>query len=276
MGAWLKRIALTRRQMLAVVFALLVITLVLPIPIPLAISADVKKSYDALNALPAGSLVFVGIRAHLQSWYDGAMFPPWYAVVAHIFKAKLRAVFINDGSGSYTEAAIFTQLTVDKVAPNAKYGVDYVIFPVLTGGESSVIAWTTDIPGTTPYDYKGNSVKDLEITKDLKTAADFVFAISAGWGSEMVGSEMRYFQGRYGTPFILVCSDAYAPGFRQYVQSGQAVGIVHGAGKGAEYEKLVGVFGQGLASLAQYNVTCAVFLVLLVIANIATPRRRVM
>jgi hypothetical protein len=112
--------------------------------------------------------------------------------------------------------------------------------------------------------------------QDIRSADDFDMGIFIGITAHSMDAFMRQFQTVYDKPTIIVCTDASAPGAQIYVAGGQAIGVLAGGREGAEYESLVGEPGQGLSSISQYTAFTLLFIVLIVAANIASPKARLM
>jgi hypothetical protein len=273
----MRPLVVDRKWLFAVMLIICTVVLVVPLPLPVLISPDVQGVYDVVDAIPAGSIVYVDVVTEFAMWYDGSGFPPFVALVNHLHDNHLKVIYV---SMQYAQAAPFMERILDpnqglvKRAAELVNGEDYVILPVVLGGEPGMIAWFNDIVSITPYDIYNTPVGDIPMMQGVTTAADFDFAVTYGYGVTLIEQEIRQLTAQYYTPTLIVVPDSFAPGLRTYVQSGQVVGMLHGARKGAEYELLVGKAGQGLSSMGQYTLGVLLFVGFVVAASITSPTKK--
>jgi hypothetical protein len=270
------RLVLDRKIFYAILLGIMTLVLLFPVPIPLNISDDVQATYDALETtLNPGDVVYVNMGCNPTHWFDGSGFPPIVAVVNHLFALECDVIFVSafgrPQSPEYVARLMRKDLGLIKGIDALVYGEDYVSLPSVAGGEAGLIAWLNDIWTVTPNDYYATPMSDLPMMADVRSIQDIDFVVVFGYSVQDPESMMRQVQAKYGIPVLIVVPDSFAPGLRPYVTSGQAIGMLHGARKGAEYELLVGKAGQGLASMGQFTLCVAFYLILVIIANVTSP-----
>jgi hypothetical protein len=267
--------AFTDKMLQYLTVAILALVLIFPIPLPIGVSSSVQQVYDRFEAFPDGSVLYCNIVAASAAIMDASSFPPLVALVQHAFDKNMKVVFCSQASHT-PESALYVDwiLTHPVIGVNprgAVYGVDYVYFLAIRS-EAGMMSWLEDIRATTPYDYWNTPLDDLPIMDNINDGYDFDLGISAGFIQDQ---DMIITQAIYGVPIFFAVIDAYGPSTQQFVLSGQAEGALWGARRAAEYEMLLGkTSGQGLATLGQATVICAVFMAIIVYSNIAHPMER--
>jgi hypothetical protein len=267
------------RPVLNTIFvAAMVLVLIFTIPLPVIVSPTVQAVYDYINKVPDGSIVWVNACCEPAHWFDGAGFPVIAAVVNQLFEKHFKIVFGSVGA-TFISAPLFVQRLLDPAngvinLRGEVYGTDYVILPTVLGASGGAVVFYSDIWRSTPQDFFGTYLSALPLMANVQTADAFKLEIIWDYGSTGVQTDVAQLHGKYGTPMIIACADALAPGFYPYVASKQAVGMVYGASMGAQYEKLVVKPGQGLASLGQANVEIILFILLMVGANLSILKEK--
>lgn len=251
--------------------------LIFPLPLPIVVSDTVQNIYNFVEKLPAGTVTYVNIGS--IDWFDGVVFPPLVAEVNQLFEIHAHIIFVNLGGNGYGAYAQYAARICNPASGitnlrGAVYGQDFVILPNVGGGEAGTIAWVHDIWGTTPNDYAGTPLSALPMMANVHTGADIGFVVTTGTLVEDMRSDIRQVQNKYGMPLLMVTNDAFAPGLQPFVSSKQAIGVLHGSEQGAELETLVGVPGQGLASVGQTTIFVILFIAVTAVGLVTAPRKK--
>ncbi len=217
------------------------------IPSPIPILPWTQDLFNAVDALPAGSIILV------SNTYGspGPTFEPFaYAFMYHCFKNNLRMVFV-------CPALIFVPW-VDRmfgetgwgsggVGEGGKvYGVDYIYLGFLPGMEAGIKSLAENVANVyNDYDYYGKPLSSLPIMNDFKSAHDVALLMIIYDYNPDPYSWMRQWR-----PFNVPIGLAHYAGpatWLPYWNSGDLIGISSDMDGGAQYETLVGKPGLATA-----------------------------
>jgi hypothetical protein len=157
-------------------------------------------------------------------------------------------------------------LTTVPETKDKQYGVDWVNLGFLAGGENAIAAVARGIREAYPTDFRRNVTAELPILEGRNTAADFDMFIFFSTGNADMFVRQIY---GYGVPIIGGLVSTIVPQAEPYVHAGQIKGILAGLRGGAEYEKLLGRPGVGLASMDAQSMGHMLFIVFIAFANLA-------
>jgi hypothetical protein len=263
-----------RRIIFAMIIVAVVWPLIQPLGLPIDVSPPVQSLFDAVDALPPGTIVMLGGDYSPDTVPE--LQPMTVAFLRHAFKNDLRVVVtcLWPASPPLVEAAL------SPVAEefNKVYGVDYVNLGYMTGGPVTILGMGTSITNTFPRDYYGTPVGDIPLMDEVSSLADipFVMEVSAGTPGtrEWVQQAVSRFSVRLGAGTTAVG----APNFYPYISSGQLVGLLGGLKGAAEYETLVGAPADATKGMDAQSIVHALIIVFILFGNIVyfvsrRPRR---
>jgi hypothetical protein len=255
---------LDRRIIFLLTLSAVVIPLLLPIGFKIDISEPVQMFYDAVDALPPGSLVLVSCD------YDPSTMPELYpmneALARHCFKKHLKIV----GMGLWPQGIPLNQASMEQAALeyHKVYGVDYINLGYKAGGIVVISAAAENIPRTFPLDYAGHPIEEFEIMKGIKNFDPFSLIVSLSAGDPGVIHWVMIAQGRYGKNVVGGVTAVSAPSFYPYLDAGQLNGLIGGMKGAAEYETLLHTGGTASRGMDAQSITHGLIICFIIFANV--------
>jgi len=228
-----------RRIIYTVVFLVLLVPMFRPIGLPLKISLVTQKAFEAVDALPAGSLIMFttangpGTAAELE--------PQSIALMKHFMNKKLRVILNPTAAESPRYVDGYRQMFL-----KAGYveGKDFLVLPYLAGGETLFGSMATDLKSV--YNMVPNGVHPLWDSIDGMQDVDMLVDCSGG-ESQMWA--LNHIESRHKTKTVALITAVILAVRQPYFTSGQFKGIVSGLSGAAEYEVLARVPGQGASGM---------------------------
>lgn len=252
-----------RRIFWLLLFVVIIPVIINPIGLPLSISEKVQATYDYVESLPADSIVVYNFEWTVGTMPDAG--PENIALIYHFFQRPIKIVFF----GTNVEANNLYEVVMDRIGiPEGKeYGKDYVMLGYLPGGEAALSSFGKDIHSLFTIDVYGNPISELEIMDDVKSGDDFDLYVTTSSSYDEVEGSLRQIHTTYNTPIIITTTSATSTVLAPYYPS-QAVGFLGGGRPGAEYEKLVGRPGIGLASMDPISTGHLYVFIIIIVTNI--------
>jgi hypothetical protein len=224
---------LDRRLIFLLIFLAVLTPLFLPAPKTVKTSPEVKKVYDRIEALPAGTIVMLACEYDPST--SAEMSPVTVVVLRQCFRKNLRVLV----SCSLPNGVSLVESEILRVAAEykKKNGVDYVYLgykPYLT---PTILAMGENFRLAFPSDFYNTRLDDIPMMNGVKNYQDvaLVLAITSTIG---IDSWIIYGQGRYHFPLAAAASAVMAPNYYNYLDSGQLFGLIGGLRGAAEYEQL--------------------------------------
>ncbi len=254
---------LDRRIIFLLTLLAVVIPLLLPIGFKIKVSEPVKLFYDAVEALPPGSMVLV------SSEYSPSTMPEVYpmnqALARHCFKKDIKIV----GMGLWPEGIPLNQASMEQAAEEygKEYGVDYVNLGYKAGGIIVISAAAENIPNTFPLDYAGRPIEEFEIMEGIRNFDNIDLIISLSAGDPGVRHWVMIAQGRYGKKVAGGVTAVSAPAFYPYLNAGQLQGLIGGMKGAAEYETLLETSGTATRGMDAQSIAHGLIIFLILFAN---------
>jgi len=256
--------SIDRRIIFVLIFVAVAVPLMMPLGLPIGISPPVQSLYDAVEALPPGTIVMFGGDYSPDSMPE--LQPMTIAFLRHAFRNNLRVVItcLWPASPPLVEAAL-TPLVEEF---GKEYGVDYVNLGYMTGGPVTILGMGNSIPGTFPRDYYGTPVGEIPLMAEISNLSDvaLVMEVSAGTPGtrEWVQQAVSRFDVRLGSGTTAVG----APNFYPYVSSGQLIGLLGGLKGAAEYETLVGAPADATKGMDAQSIVHALIVFFILFGNV--------
>jgi hypothetical protein len=256
-----------RRVIYVLLFVAVALPLLVPAGLPIDISPDVRSIYDAIDELPAGSIMLVSFD------YDPAsraeVHPMAEAVLRHAFKRKLRVV----APALWPQGPSQATSVLEKLKRefNLTYGKDFVQLAYFNGptvGLPQVTAIMGDLHAAYPTDVKGNKLDTMELTRSITAAKDIAMIFTLSAGDPGIPAWVQIANGRYGTRVAGGATAVQVAQFLPYVQGGQMIGMIGGLKGAAEYEKLLDYKGIASASMDAQSLGHIVIMAFIILANV--------
>ncbi len=262
-----------RRLIFVLIFIAVVWPLIQPMRLPIDVSPPVQGIYDAIEAVPAGSVVMLAGDYSPDTMPE--LQPMVETFVRHAFSKDLRVVIACLWPAS---PPLVERATTPLAAEFGKeYGVDYVNLGYMAGGIVTLLGMGASIPNTFPTDYGGTPVGEIPLMRGIEDFDDLALVMEVSAGTPGTREWVQQVQSRFGVTLASGVTAVSAPNFYPYLQSGQLVGLLGGLKGAAEYETLVGAPGDATKGMDAQSVVHAVIVLLIVLGNVtyfATRRRQ--
>lgn len=270
-GFWRKLEDVPREVLYALLLIAFILPMISPIGLPLPISAEVKKWYATIEALPAGSAIMIDFG------YSGGgepeLGPMAVAVYHHIFRrGGLKAIAMSTS----IEGPLLWEKAMAEIKPEQygrKYGEDYIHIGYIAGTETAMAAVGKDLRATTTTDYKGASLDQFPIMQGIKDASSFKLLICYTTGGDQSEGWVRQWYTPYKTPYLCSVLAMMVPTMLPYYKAGQIVSLTSGAQAG-EMESTVKVPARGIKGADVITMTHILVFAFVVLGNIAYYGRK--
>ena len=271
-GIWDKLENIPREVLYGILLVVFVVPMIYPLGLPVPISANVKRWYDTVDALPAGSVVMIDFG------YSGGgepeLGPMAVAVYHHLFKRGDIKVICMSTS---IEGPQLWDKAIAEIRPEqrygAQYGVDYIHIGYIAGTETAMAAIGKDLRATTSTDYKGTPLDTYPIMDGIVDASSFDLLICYTTGGDQSEGWVRQWYTVYGTKYMCSVLAMMVPTMLPYQNAGQIISVTSGAQAG-EMEGLVRVPARGIKSADVITLTHLLCLAYVAIGNIAYLGKR--
>jgi hypothetical protein len=256
--------SIDRRIIFALIFVAVVWPLIQPMRLPIGVSPPVQTLYDAVEAIPPGSIVMLGADYSPDTMPE--LQPMVDTFLRHAFERDLRVVVacLWPASPPLVERAM-TPLAEEY---GKEYGVDYVNLGYMAGGIITLLGMGASIPVTFPSDYGGTPVTEIPLMQEVENFDDIAFVMEVSAGTPGTREWVQQVQGRYRVALGSGTTAVGAPNFYPYVQSGQLTGLLGGLKGAAEYETLIGHPGDATKGMDAQSIVHALVVVFILFGNV--------
>ena len=271
--SWLER--LDRRWLFLIAGLLVLGPLLRPIGVPLTPTKPVRQFRDAIEALPAGSIVLMSCD------YDPGgkpeLVPMTRTALRHLFDRKCKVVITclwTGGSGLVDE-------TIEQVAREYRaaghdlvYGRDYVDLGYKAGYEAVMVLMGKGIANAFPQDQRANLTASLPLMRNVRDYTSFALLVNISAGYPGTKEWVQQVNSRFHLPMISGCTAVSTPEYFPYLQSGQLRGLMGGMAGAAEYEKLRGEKGSATRGMDAQSLAHLFVALCIVMGNVVQWTRR--
>jgi len=256
--------SIDRRIIFSLIFVAVVWPLIQPMRLPIGVSPPVQTLYDAVEAIPPGSIVMLGADYSPDTMPE--LQPMVDTFLRHAFERDLRVVVacLWPASPPLVERAM-TPLAEEF---DKEYGVDYVNLGYMAGGIVTLLGMGSSIPVTFPSDYGGTPVTEIPLMQEVQNFDDIAFVMEISAGTPGTREWVQQVQGRYRVALGSGTTAVGAPNFYPYVQSGQLTGLLGGLKGAAEYETLIGHPGDATKGMDAQSIVHALVVVFILLGNV--------
>jgi hypothetical protein len=251
---------------MTVIIAVLCIIFLFPPGLPLPISESVRGAYEDIEALPAGSAIFL----------FGPTTPGHYPETGYMFEAVFRQammkdlkVYIMSSGADSTPMYFYAMENVASDLVGKEYGVDWVYMGFTQAIEAEVtIVAEQGIRAWKNKDFFDNPADSLPILQDIDKINDFAQIWVYTSSAQTTESFVRQIGTRYtaGTMYcgsegvLAASSKAFSPDPFKYVLVSQR--------STAELEFLIGRPGVTIASMDAMSILLLSFILSAVLGNV--------
>lgn len=227
------------------------------------ISEPVRDAFNAVDRLPAGSVVMISIDFDPSSAPE--VQPMLVAILRHAFKKNLKVVVI----GQLALGLPMAEIALAEVAPDMgkEYGRDYVNLGYRPGYTAMMVGMGREIRDYFRTDYRGVPVDSFLFMRSVHNYKDIALLVSLAHGA-VADVWIQYVGGRFNQAIIVGCTGVNAPNLYQYLHSGQIKGLIGGLQGASEYEALIGRPGSAALGMPAQSAAHGLIILLLVIGNV--------
>jgi hypothetical protein len=260
-----------RRRLLYVIqFIVMSVPLIYPIAIPLPIDKYSKGYYDAIEAIPEGSVV------GYCNFISGGQWPLLESgakrTAVRLWEKDCKIIFF-----AFSDVGVpFIDLIVEDAkkiyesrhsGETIEYDVDYIRLGYIAGLETGFAEFLRDMKGLVPNDYFGTPTASLELLKNVNTGNDIPFMVWAESGTPAPYG-IRQYQQTYGGTMVEIVVGMLLPTISIYFETGQVAGAILGSAGCAQYEYLTGMPGPALRLVNALSLTTLMVLIALIVGNV--------
>ncbi len=262
---WIQRLlAIDRRIIFLLVAVGVTLPLLLPVNLPVTVTPRVRAAYDAIDALPAGSKVILSMDYEPDIMAE--LLPMSVAVLRHCFRKHVQVIAMTlypAGTG-LGERALRTAAQAEGAVLNR----DYAWLGYKSGFQVVMIGIGENLRAMFPVDFYGTPLDSIPVTRNVNSYANVGMMINLS-GSSAADYWIQFAQGRFHAPLVLGCTAVMATDYYPYLSSGQVLGLIGGMKGAAEYERMVGYFGDARRGMDAQSLVHLIVVALVIIGNAA-------
>lgn len=241
---------LDRRWIFLFIAAAVTLPFLYPLGLPVAPSGATTGVFDAVERLPANSLVFMSFDYGPSTAVE--LEPMALAGLRQCFRKDIKVVCMSISP----EGALQSRGALEGPAQEYKreYGVDYVNLGYIAGADKALRALGSGFDKQFSRDIDGHPLNQLPLMKRAKDWSSFDLVL--GWSSGYPGAleYVKVVSAGYRRPLGLGVTAVTVPEYYPYLNSGQLVGMLGGLRGAAEYEVLVKRPGTALVAMDAQNI----------------------
>jgi hypothetical protein len=271
---WEKLGAIDKRILYWILFISLAIPYIKPLGLPVSIAETSYALYNYINTLGPNDVVVMAIEFGVSAWSE--CLPGFVAVSKHLIQRGVKIIYWCVG---YTDCDLTMEAVMARIPQlkgpgqpagpgDYKYGVDWVYFGFIAGGETTVAQLADNIRNVLRTDKYGTPIDQIPLMKNVNSAKDIKLVVDSTTG-DYGDYYVRQWRMRYGTAVAEIGIAMNYSTFIPYYQAGLAVGALKGIRGAAEYEKLIGQLGEATTSLDALNISHLLVIIAIIFANIS-------
>jgi hypothetical protein len=262
-----KLTAIPREIVIGLVMIAMIIPTLNPLGLPLMTGQMAKDWYNAVEDLPAGSVVLFDI-GYGSGGYP-SLGPANIAVFHQFFDKELKVIIM----ATALEGSMMYPLIMDSVRPEtrhgAEYGEDYVFLGYIAGTQTAMAGVLGNLPSLVSTDYLGTPIDQMAILDGIRGAQDIDvvgYLTTAGETSE--GWVYQAYSA-YGRPVLGGFLSMMTTSMKPYYDTGQLIGVIDGVKGAADMEFLTGYPGDAIQSSDVLSFSQTLVVIFILIGNIS-------
>lgn len=261
MNFWQKLETIDRRWIYLLVAIAVIFPFIVPADLPISITPEAQMVFDAVEAVPDGSTVFVVFDYYPSTAAECE--PMARTALRHFFRKNCKVITLSNiplGGPSMARA-----VTASVAAEfGKKYGEDYVNLGYKYGYVAVMTGMGTSIESIFPTDDDGTPLSQLPLMKKVKNYKQIAFIFEVADNST-ADYWVSIVNAQYGVPMVCGTTAVGAPKYYAFVAARQFLGLLGGMKGAAEYEILinhrdVAVTGMGAQSLVHLLIIALVII----------------
>jgi hypothetical protein len=225
----------------------------------------VQAYYDAIDKLPAGSLVL--FSADYDPGGKAELNPMMQATLRHLCEKHLRIVLLT--LWSTAPALVEQQMNlICRDEYKLIYGEDYCYLGQKEGREAVIVEMGRSLRSAFPLDYYHSPIEQLPIMRSVENYSSFALLVNISAGYPGTKEYVQYVQARFGIDIVSGASAVSIPEYAAYLQSGQLRGLLTGISGAAEYESMLKKPGLALITMGGQTTGHLIIIFFIVIGNV--------
>ena len=278
MNTWEKLQNIDVRIIYLVLVVMVAIPLIKPMGLPIEISKETQMAYDAIEALPEGSIIIMD--AAYSPSASTELGPANLAMARHCFSKNVRIIGFN----SWELGGHYMKTYLDQAAEDfgKVYGEDYICLGYKIPLGATIRAAINDTWAAWKADVNGTSFSQLPLMDEFRSIKeDCHMVVVYNSGSPGAGNWVTY----VGTPSLnpgprnpdgfvrtipinVACTSVEVPGSKTSLQAGIYTGLLAGGRGAAEYELLINYPDQGIASMDAQSMGHLAIIAFIILGNV--------
>ncbi len=223
-----------------IIFLLIALAVSIPIlfqiPFPELTTPMVKKVFDQIETMPAGSKVLVAFDYDPAS--EPELQPMANSLVRHLALRGCKLYFIALWPvGQNMIEDTFSNVLVPEF-PEYVYGVDYVNLGFKSGGEGVIKVVQTNLRKLYTTDGRSAAVDKIEMLEGVTSLRNMRLIVNVSAGYPGLKEWVQYGSDPAGIPIVCGCTAVQAPLFYPYYPN-QLLGLLGGIKGAAEYDEIL-------------------------------------
>lgn len=263
---WEKLANIDRRWIYGLMIFVIALALIKPVGLAIVPSDATKAAYDAIAALPSGSIVWLGCE--FSSGGITELMPALKSIIRQGFRKDLRFVAAGmwEMAGDMADQAFSL---VPAEFPDKKYGVDYVNLGWRSGGDVLLQKYLTSVSDAAQgRDHYQASLDTLPLMSEFTSLKQAAMCVIFCTGTPGETAYIAHVTGPNNIPLVESCISVSVPGIMPYVQAGQVKALIPGMKGAAEYEVLVEMPGPAVAGMDAQSFSHALIILFMILGNI--------
>jgi hypothetical protein len=262
---FLRLLRLDRRIIFLLIGLATLLPLLYPLGFPIRVSPEVKKIYDHVESLPAGTLVLLSFD--FEPGGKPELYPMAIALLRHAFQRNLKVLGVTlwPAGAGLAEAAL-AQVAREQ---GKERGKDFVFLGYAPGEANAIISMGQDFRAAFPTDYAGTGIAEIPLLMNVRSLRDIPYVLSLSVGFPGIETWYVYGKEKYGFELGGGCTAVSAPRFYPLLNTGQINGLLGGLRGAAEYELLIEAQGKAVAGMDAQSATHFLIIFLIVVCNAA-------
>jgi hypothetical protein len=265
---WEKLANVDRRWIYALMIFVIGLALIKPVGLAIIPSADTQKVYDIIEALPPGSIVWLGMEFSAGGIPE--LMPALQSMIRQGFKEGRDLRFVCAGmwqmAGDMADQAFSI---VEEEFPHKKYGVDWVNIGYKPGGDVLLQQYQESIIKTAQgVDFYGQDLNQFPLMKEFTSLKQAALIAIFCTGTPGEKEYIKHVTSPNNIPLVEAAISVSIPECMPLVQAGQIKGLLAGMKGAAEYEVLVGKPGSATAGMDAQSFSHALIIIFMILGNI--------
>ena len=265
MDFWQRVSQLDRRWIYLTVALAVIFPLLVPMKLKLGITPEARQLYEAIEALPEGSVVMLTFDYYPSTVAETR--PMSIAALHQMFRKNLKVITMTTIPLGGPSLADRTMRQMAELY-HKTYGVDYVNLGYKANYTAVLLGMGSSIESIYPSDQYGTPLAQLPLMQTVKNydQISFIFIVA---DNGIVDNWISIVNAQFSKPMGAGVTAVMAPKFYSYVQAKQMTGLLGGMKGAAEYEMLVNKPAMALIGMDSQSLAHLLIIGFVIAGNVA-------